>query len=218
MADTMTKTAKRPLNRKQTQALLRWGTHIGALLPLLRLYWRYSTNNLGADPIREILFFTGITALVLFVLSLAVTPLNILFGWKQLIPLRKPLGLYGFLYINLHFLDWLWLDYGFNWQFIVGGILKQRFVLVGFAAWLLLVPLAATSNKWSQKKLGKSWKRLHQLVYVIIILALLHFFWLVKSVYIEPTIYAIIVAILLIVRIKPVRKYLVDKRRKILKR
>ena len=187
-------------------------------MPLARLWWRYSNNALGADPIREILFFTGITSLVLFVLMLAVTPLNTLFGWKQLIPLRKPLGLYGFLYVNLHFLDWLWLDYGFDWQFILGGILDQRFVLVGFVAWVLLVPLAITSNRRSQKWLGRNWKRLHQLVYVIIILALFHFFWLVKNVYVEPTIYAIILAALLAMRIPSVRKYVANQRRRLLKR
>ena len=219
MTKTIEKSAfKWPLSKKQNQKLLTWITHIGALLPLVRLYWRYSNNALGADPIREILFFTGITALVLFVLSLAITPLNTWFGLKQLIPLRKPLGLYGFLYVNLHFLDWLWLDYGFNWQFILGGILKQRFVLVGFAAWVLLIPLAATSNRWSQKKLKKSWKRLHQLFYVIIILVVLHFFWLVKNIYTEPTVYAIIVAVLLASRLTPVRKYVAAQRRKILKR
>lgn len=206
---------KWPLNRKQNQRLLLLITHIGSLLPLARLYWRFSNNDLGADPVREILFFTGITALVLLVLSLAVTPLNTLFGWRQLIPTRKWLGLYSFLYVNLHFLDWLWLDYGFNWQFIVDGILDQRFVLVGFAAWLLLIPLALTSNRWSMKKLGKRWKKLHQLVYVIIILVLLHFFWLVKNVYVEPTVYAIIVGVLLAMRIKQVRSFIANQRHRV---
>ncbi|MEM7335819.1 MAG: protein-methionine-sulfoxide reductase heme-binding subunit MsrQ [Chloroflexota bacterium] len=219
MAETAVKPARRwPFNKKQNQKILLWLTHIGSLLPLVRLYWRFRNNALGADPIREILFFTGITALVLLVLTVAVTPLITLFGWSQLAPLRKWFGLYSFLYVNLHFVDWLWLDYGFNWQFISQGILNQRFVLVGFAAWLLMVPLAMTSNRRSQKWLKRNWRKLHQLTYVIIILALLHFFWLVKNVYIEPTIYAVIVVILLALRIPSVRKYVATQRRKLVKR
>lgn len=209
---------KRPFNKNNRKEILRWGTHVGALLPLVRLYWRFSSNNLGVDPVREILFFTGITSLVLLVLSLAVTPISFIFGFKQIIPLRRLLGLYTFFYTCLHFLTFLWLDYAFEWDFIVGGILEQRFVLVGFAAWLLLLPLALTSNRWSQKKLKKRWKTLHKLVYVIVILALIHFFWLVRNVYVEPTIYAIIVGMLLLTRVKPVRQYIVKQRRNWLKR
>lgn len=206
------------LDRKTRQKLLRWITHIGAWIPLVLLLWEYSSNRLGVDPIREILFHTGTTALVLLVLSLAVTPANLLFGWKQVIPLRRPLGLYAFFYVCLHLLTFVWLDYGFVWAFIVDGILEQRFVLVGFLAFLLLIPLAATSTKWAQRKLGKRWKALHKLTYAVIILVLIHFFWLVKNVYTEPTIYAVIVGLLLLTRVPPVRKAIVQQRRKVLGR
>jgi len=196
------------LNKKTVGQLLRIVTHVGSLIPLVVVIWEYQTRRLGVDPVREILFHTGTTSLVLLVLSLAATPLNIVFGWKQVLPLRKPLGLYAFLYVCLHLLTFLWLDYGFVWAFIVDGILDQRFVLVGMAAFLLLVPLAATSTKWAQRKLGKNWKRLHQLVYVVAVLALIHFFWLVKNVYVEPTIYAVIVGVLLLTRIRPIRQRL----------
>lgn len=212
-----TQTRRKP-NRKLVQELLRWGTHIGSLAPLAVLLWEFNNNTLGADPIREILFFTGTAALVLLVISLAITPLNTLLGLKQLIPLRKPTGLYGFMYVCLHLLTFVWLDYGLNWEFIVDGVLNQRFVLVGFIAFLLLVPLALTSNRWSQKRLGKKWKQLHKLTYLVIILSLVHFFWLVKNVYWEPTIYAVIVAILLLLRVKPIRQAVSRQRRKLLGR
>ncbi|KAA3662304.1 MAG: sulfoxide reductase heme-binding subunit YedZ [Chloroflexi bacterium] len=212
LVNTTTKKQTFKLNKKTTVQLLRIVTHIGSLIPLAVLIWEYQTGRLGVDLVREILFHTGTTSLVLLVLSLAATPLNILFGWKQLLPLRKPLGLYAFFYVSLHLLTFLWLDYGFIWEFIVEGVLEQRFVLVGTAAFLLLVPLAVTSNRWSQRKLGKKWKQLHKLVYVIIILSLIHFFWLVKNVYVEPTIYAVIVGGLLLTRVRPIRQQLARRR------
>lgn len=201
-------------NRKKTGRLLTWLTHIGALVPLAILLWEFQTNNLGVDPVREILFHTGTTALVLLILSLAVTPVTIVFGWKQVIPLRRPLGLYVFLYVSLHLLTFVWLDYAFDLAFLIDGIVEQRYVLVGFTAFLLLIPLAITSTKGWQRRLGKRWKKLHKLSYVIIILALVHFVWLVKNVYIEPGIYAGIVALLFLTRWTPVKQKLLRWQRK----
>lgn len=202
-------------DRKKTGRLLTWLTHIGALVPLGVLLWEYQTNSLGVDPVREILFHTGTTSLVLLVLSLAVTPVNIAFGWKQVIPLRRPLGLYAFFYVCLHLLTFVWLDYALNLAFIIDGIVEQPYVLVGTIAFLLLVPLAITSTKGWQKRLGKRWKTLHKLSYLIIILALVHFLWLVKNVYIEPGIYAGIVALLFLARWNPVKQKLLRWQRQI---
>ena len=202
-------------DRKKTARLLTLVTHIGALVPLGVLLWEFQTNSLGVDPVREILFHTGTTALVLLVMSLAVTPVTIIFGWKQVIPLRRPLGLYAFLYVCLHLLTFVWLDYAFDLAFLIDGIVEQRFVLVGFAAFLLLIPLAITSTKGWQRRLGKRWKKLHKLSYVIIILALIHFVWLVKNVYIEPGIYAGIVALLFLVRWNPVKQKLLRWQRRL---
>jgi sulfoxide reductase heme-binding subunit YedZ len=202
-------------DRKKTARLLTWLTHTGALVPLVVLLWEYFTDNLGVDPVREILFHTGTTALVLLVMSLAVTPVTIIFGWKQVIPLRRPLGLYAFFYVCLHLLTFLGLDYAFNLAFIIDGIVEQKFVLVGFSAFLLLIPLAITSTKGWQRRLGKRWKTLHKLNYVIIILVLIHFVWLVKNVYIEPGIYAAIVAFLFLVRWNPVKQKLLRWQRQI---
>ncbi|MCP4362759.1 MAG: sulfoxide reductase heme-binding subunit YedZ [Chloroflexi bacterium] len=197
---------KRKLNHKTTAQILHVSAHVLALYPLALLIWDYYRANLGADPVREILLRTGEPALVLLILSLAITPLNTLFGWRQLFPLRRIFGLYAFMYVALHFSTFLWLDYGLNLKFILDGVLKQNFVLIGFAAFLLLLPLAITSNKWSQRKLGKKWRTLHKLVYIIILLALIHFWWLVKNVYYMPFFYSAIVTILLLVRWQPVRQ------------
>ena len=202
-------------DRKKTAKRLTWITHLGAWVPLAVLIGEYFTNNLGIDPVREILFHTGTTALVLLVLSLAVTPVNIIFGWKQVIPLRRPLGLYAFMYVSLHLLTFVWLDYAFDLRFILDGIVEQPFVLVGTVAFLLLVPLAITSTKGWQKRLGKRWKTLHKLSYLIIILALIHFIWLVKNVYIEPGIYAAIVGMLFLARWNPVKQKLLRWQRQI---
>lgn len=206
--DTAVSTPTKRRDRKKTAKLLTWVTHLGAWVPLGVLVWEYFSNNLGVDPVREILFHTGTTALVLLVLSLAVTPANIALGWKQVIPLRRPLGLYAFFYVCLHLLTFVWLDYALNLAFIIDGIVEQPFVLVGTAAFLLLIPLAITSTKGWQKRLGKRWKTLHKLSYLIIILALIHFIWLVKNVYIEPGIYAGIVGLLFLARWQPVKQKL----------
>lgn len=196
----------RKLDRKTTTKLLRIGGHLLALYPLAALLWAYRTNGLGADPVREILLRTGEPALVFLILSLAITPLGILFGWKQLYPLRRIFGLYAFLYVVLHFTTFIWLDYGLNLQFILDGVLEQNFVLVGFVAFLLLIPLAVTSNRWSQKKLGKKWSTLHKLVFLIIVLALIHFWWLVKNVYYMPFFYTAVVLLLLALRWQPLKQ------------
>lgn len=213
--DTAVSTQTKRWDRKKTARLLTWLTHIGALVPLGVLLGEYFTNNLGVDPVREILFHTGTTALVLLVMSLAVTPVTIIFGWKQVIPLRRPLGLYAFFYVCLHLLTFLGLDYAFDLAFIIDGIVEQKFVLVGFSAFLLLIPLAITSTKGWQRRLGKRWKKLHKLNYLIMVLVLIHFIWLVKNVYIEPGIYAAIVALLFLVRWQPVKTRLLRWQRRI---
>lgn len=202
-------------NRYKSARLLTWITHVGAWVPLAVLLWEYFTNRLGVDPVREILFHTGTTSLVLLVLSLAVTPVTIAFGWKQVVRLRRPLGLYAFFYVCLHLLTFVWLDYALDLAFIIEGIVEQPFVLVGTIAFLLLIPLAITSTKGWQKRLGKRWKVLHKLSYLIIVLALIHFVWLVKNVYIEPAIYAGIVALLFLARWQPVKQNLLRWQRRL---
>lgn len=201
------------ISPKTTRTILQWATHVGSLLPLLLILRDFWLGQLGPNPIQALTIRTGDTAVTLLLLSLAVTPLNILFGWKQILPLRKPLGLYAFLYVVVHFLIFTWLDYGLNVALIVDEVVNKRFALVGFTAFLLLIPLAATSTKWAMKKLGKNWKRLHQTVYFIGILAIIHYLWAVKTVTTKPFVFTIILVLLLVIRIKPVKQAIITLRR-----
>jgi sulfoxide reductase heme-binding subunit YedZ len=124
MMNATISTTRRKVNQKQIRQLLRIATHVGAWLPLAWLAWQFQQGQL-IDPVRDIILRTGKWTLILLMLSLTVTPLNKLFGWKQIIPLRKPLGLYAFLYVSVHLLTFVWLDYGLDLAFIVDGIFEQ---------------------------------------------------------------------------------------------
>ncbi len=189
-------------------------THVGSLIPLALLIWAFWTDQLTVNPIQDITFRTGKAALVLLILSLAVTPVNIVFGFRQVIPLRKLLGLYAFLYVGLHFLIFVWLDYGLNLQLLYEAVFEKRYALVGFAAFLILTPLAITSTKGWMKRLGRNWKRLHKLVYGAGLLAVIHYVWLVKSDIREPLIYGAVLALLLAIRVPPIRRTITQARYK----
>jgi sulfoxide reductase heme-binding subunit YedZ len=187
-------------------------THLGALSPLALIAWDFWQGNaaLWINPFQEVTFRTGKAALILLILSLTVTPLNTLFGWRQLIPLRKILGLYAFFYVSLHFLIFI-VDNGlFGDHIELGPILaatfEKRFAFVGFAAFLILLPLAITSTKGWMKRLGRTWKRLHRLVYLAGGLAIIHYVWLVKSDYREPLVYGFILGLLLLARVPQIRR------------
>ena len=179
--------------------------HVGALLPLAWLVWQYTQGAFLVDPVREMTTLTGKTALILLMLSLACTPINTLFGWRQVQRVRRALGLYAFLYASVHFAIFIGLDYGFQLDLIREAILDQRYVLVGIAAGLILLALALTSSKGWQRRLGRAWKRLHHLVYLGGILVIVHFLWLGKDNR-EPLRYAILLALLLVLRLSPVRR------------
>jgi sulfoxide reductase heme-binding subunit YedZ len=189
--------------------------HILAIVPLVWLLADFWFDNLSVNPIQDITLRTGEAALKLLVLSLACTPVNILFGFRDVLPLRKPLGMYAFMYAMLHFLTFIGLDYGLDWGLIREAIFEKQFALAGFVAFILMIPLALTSNQWSMKQLGKNWKRLHQAVYLIGLLAILHFLWARKlDLDPEALIYGLIVIILLIIRIPRLRKSIINYRRR----
>lgn len=208
-------TRTRKLDRNAIPRLLGIATHVGALIPLASILWDYWFYQLSADPIREVTLRTGKSALILLGLSLACTPLNILFGWKRLIPLRRLLGLYAFLYASLHALTFVWLDYGLDLGLIREAIFQKPFALAGFVTYLLLLPLAVTSNRWSRRKLGKRWNQLHKLAYVAGVLAGLHFLWLVKGAYSRPLVYGALLSVLLLTRVRPVREKIIHSRRQL---
>ncbi|MEZ4517326.1 MAG: protein-methionine-sulfoxide reductase heme-binding subunit MsrQ [Chloroflexota bacterium] len=189
--------------------------HAAALFPLAWLIFDYWFGFLGVEPVRAIILRTGKAAIILLVASLACTPLNTVLGWKYALTMRKPLGLYAFMYVCLHLLTFVWLDYAFVFPLIVEEIVKRRYALVGFAAFLLLVPLALTSNRYSMKKLGKNWKKLHTLVYLIGILAVIHYVWLVKNAYTQPLIFATVLATLLIIRLPAIKQFFLRTQRQV---
>lgn len=189
---------------KQTR-LLRLLVHLAVWLSVAWLIFAYVSNNLGSDPVRELTLRTGKTSLILLFLSLACTPIAIVTGWKTAVTVRRALGLYAFMYVCLHLLTFIGLDFRFDWELIWLGIGEQQYILVGLAAFLLLLPLALTSSKWSMRQLGKNWKRLHKLVYLAAILAIIHFTWLVK-VNTEPYLYGALLGLLLLLRLPPVRR------------
>lgn len=177
--------------------------HALALTPLAILAWHFydvwqnGSDALGADPVAEIEHRTGLWALRFLMIALAVTPLRQLTGQSGLLRFRRMLGLYAFFYATLHLSVYLGLDLRGYWTQIFEEIVKRPYITVGFAAWLLLVPLAITSTQGWTRRLGRRWGQLHKLVYAIGVLAVLHFWWLVKSDIREPLLYAAILAVLL---------------------
>ena len=168
-----------------------------ALVPAGLLVEGVFANSLGADPVDTLTHATGIWALRFLLLSLAITPLRQWTGWNWLIRYRRMLGLFAFFYATVHLAIYVVLDLGAYWADLITDITKRPYMTVGFAAWLILLPLAATSTQRMIRRLGRSWQKLHRLVYAAAILAILHFFWLVKADLREPAIYALILAVLL---------------------
>jgi methionine sulfoxide reductase heme-binding subunit len=187
----------RPQHVRALKAVL----FVACLIPLLRLGWLATHHGLGANPIEYITRSTGWWILSFLMLTLLVTPLRRLTGWNWLLRLRRMLGLYAFFYVCLHFSIYIWLDQFFDWQGIVKDIAKRPFITIGFAGFMLLIPLAITSTNAMVRRLGsKRWQALHRLVYVIAILGVIHFWWLVKKDITEPLIFAVILTVLLGVR------------------
>lgn len=188
----------------------------GALAPLVWLVWAYSTDNLGADPVATINHVTGDAAINLLILGLAATPIYILTGYRQVLGQRRSLGLYAFLYAVLHFLDFVALDYGLDVSSMLrDALLNKPYIQVGLAALLILVPLAITSTRGWQKRLGRSWTRLHKLVYAAGVLAVVHFLWQAKApVRYQPLLYALLLTTLLLLRLPPIRRRMVHARQR----
>lgn len=171
------------------------------LVPLVRLFWLGFHDDLSANPIEFVERSTGFWALFILLVTLALTPIRLITGRVWQIQMRRMLGLFMFFYACLHVSTYLWLDFSFDWSDITKDIAKHPRILVGFAAFVLAIPLAITSNKAMVRRLREHWKELHQLVYLIAILGVIHFWWLVKKDIREPLLYAIILFVLLGIRI-----------------
>jgi sulfoxide reductase heme-binding subunit YedZ len=172
------------------------------LVPVGILGWRAVHGDLTANPIEFITHATGDWTLRFLLITLAITPLRMLLGLPELVRFRRMLGLFAFFYACLHFSTWLVLDKFFDISEIWKDVLKRRFITVGFAAFLLLIPLALTSTAgWIRRLGGKRWQALHRLIYLSAALGVIHYYWLVKSAVIRPLTYAAILAVLLLYRL-----------------
>jgi sulfoxide reductase heme-binding subunit YedZ len=189
--------------KRSTILILKSLTWAACLWPLALLVYGAITNTLGADPTANITFTTGYTTLLLLILSLAITPVRSLsphLSW--LVRFRRLLGLFAFFYGTLHLLTYVALYAGFDIHAMLADIEKRRFITMGVAAWLLLVPLAATSTNWSIRKLGgKRWRSLHRLVYLAAVCGIIHYWWQVKPGVLSPLRLTIVLAVLLLARL-----------------
>lgn len=202
----LNRAAARPIGRAMPPGtvMAKAVVHLACLAPLAWLAWRVwavlggaDVDALGAEPVVAMEHELGIGALRLLLLTLAITPLRQLGGWSALLRFRRMLGLYAFVYASLHFAVWLALDLVGDFSQVATEIARRPFITVGFLAWLLLVPLAVTSTRGWMQRLGRNWGRLHKAIYAIAALAVLHFWWIVKSDWREPALYAGILALLL---------------------
>ena len=170
-------------------------------IPFLIIIYKIFFNKLGPEPVKEITHFTGEWTLIFICLTLAMSPLKKLTNLNFWVKVRRMLGLFVFFYASLHLLTYVGIDYRFSWQPIFDDVLKKKYIFVGFAAWVLLIPLTITSSQKMILLLKKNWKKLHRLIYVIAILGSLHFIWLSKTIYFKPLIYFVLITVLLVLRI-----------------
>lgn len=174
--------------------------YILGALPAVWLFYAGLTGGLGVEPIKALEQELGKIALQLLVAGLCITPLRRLAG-LNLLKFRRAIGVTAFIYVLLHLLVWLVLDVQIPAQ-IWGDILKRPYVTIGMLAFVLMLPLAATSNDWALRRLGAAWRKLHKLTYVVAVLGAVHFMWLVKGFQIEPILYLLAILALLVLRIR----------------
>ena len=174
---------------------------IFSTIPFLFITYKIFFNKLGPEPVKEITHFTGEWTLIFICLTLAMSPLKKLTNLNFWVKGRRMLGLFVFFYASLHLLTYVGIDYRFSWQPIFDDVVKKKYIFVGFAAWLLLIPLTLTSSQKMMLLLKQNWKKLHRLIYVIAIFGSLHFIWLSKTIYFKPLIYFVIITILLFLRV-----------------
>lgn len=181
-------------------------------MPLAWLIFDAATGRLSVNPIQDIEQRTGKYALILLTASLWCTPANILTGWTPVTRWRRPLGLYAFGYAALHFLTFVGLDYAFNLRFLWADVAGKRYIFVGLAALLILIPLALTSTTGWQKRLGKAWRKLHRWVYLVGALVVIHYVWAVKSDIRQPLLWGAVIGLGLLIRLPAARRWIVARR------
>ena len=170
-------------------------------IPFLLITYKILFNKLGPEPVKEITHFTGEWTLVFICLTLSMSPLKRFTNFTFWVKIRRILGLFVFFYATLHLLTYIVIDYRFDWQQITDDVVKKKYIFIGFAAWVLLIPLTITSSQKMMLLLKQNWKKLHRLIYVIAIFGSLHFLWLSKTIYFKPLIYFVVITVLLVLRI-----------------
>jgi len=173
-----------------------------SLVPIFYIIYQILTNQLGPEPIKDITHHTGKWTLYFIVITLAMTPLKKITKLNIWINYRRMFGLFIFFYASVHLMTYVGLDYRFDLTSIGDDIIKKKYIFIGFAAWLLLIPLAITSNKRMMKILKDKWKKLHRLIYIISLFGSIHYLWLVKRDLTEPLVFLSIILILLTFRFK----------------
>ncbi|MDA9696993.1 sulfoxide reductase heme-binding subunit YedZ [Candidatus Pelagibacter sp.] len=174
---------------------------ISSLIPFLLITYKIFFNKLGPEPVKEITHFTGEWTLIFICLTLSMSPLKKLTNLNYWVKIRRMLGLFVFFYASLHLFTYIGIDYRFSWQPIFDDVVKKKYIFVGFAAWVLLIPLTITSSQKMMLLLKQNWKKLHKLIYLIAILGSLHFIWLSKTIYFKPLFYFVVITVLLALRI-----------------
>ena len=173
-----------------------------SLVPIFYIVYQILTNQLGPEPIKDITHHTGKWTLYFIVITLAMTPLKKITKLNIWINYRRMFGLFIFFYASVHLMTYVGLDYRFDLTSIGDDIIKKKYIFIGFSAWIMLIPLAATSNKRMMKILKSKWKKLHLLIYIISLFGSIHYLWLVKRDLTEPIIFMVIIVILLATRLK----------------
>ena len=187
--------------------LLKITIHLMSLLPLLALYVLAFDDQLGADPVKEVIHFTGMGAFNLLLISLLITPIAKKYRQGYLLQTRRLLGLYSFTYALCHLLSFLAFEVQFDLELFLNEIIDRPYITVGMAALIILFSLAITSLASLKRKMGKNWQKLHNWVYLALLLIALHFFWSVKSEIVEPAIYFIIAILLLSQRKDKIKRW-----------
>ena len=191
--------------------LLKLIIHLGAFLPIFNLYYQAYFDLLGADPVENVIHFTGIGAFNLLLISLLVSPLAKELKQGFLLQVRRLLGLYAFLYALLHLLNFLAFDIQFDGILFINEILDRPYITIGMISFLLLISLAITSIGFIKRKMGKSWQKLHNIIYVVVFLVSIHFYWSVKSELFSPLFYFFLTSLLLSFRYKKIKQLLLQK-------
>jgi sulfoxide reductase heme-binding subunit YedZ len=190
--------------------LLKSVIHLGALIPLINLYFLAFEDKLGVDPVETVIHFTGIGALNLLLLTLLVSPLAKITKQGSLLKTRRLLGLYAYTYALFHLVNFLAFEVQFDGELFVSEVIKRPYITVGMVAFCLLTGLAITSINKLKRSMGKSWQTLHNFSYVIMLLVTIHFYWSVKSELTSPLFYFFLAIVLLMFRYKKIKRLILS--------